>query len=220
MEDVAKELLDEIKSIFTRCIYPEHKSRPVCCNPDGSHKGPRENVKNEHVKFTENFKIVDLTEWDEYFLKIARVVATKSKDPHTQCGSVIVDRNKSIISTGYNSYVRGMKDHIHTVELGVFIEPISVNRIERPEKYYWIEHAERNAIYNAASKGISIESLTMYNTTPIPCTGCMRGIINSGIKTIFVSDQDWPEWREDAARSYAMAKECNLTVNIYNYDSL
>ena len=71
--------------------------------------------------------------WKEYFRNIAHQVKLKSKDKYTQIGAVIVGADNEIVSTGYNSFPRGIYDN----------EPL---RQERPEKYYWFEHAERNAI--------------------------------------------------------------------------
>ena len=75
--------------------------------------------------------------WNEYFLNIAEAVKLKSKDQRTQIGAVIVGQDKEIVSTGFNSFPRGIND---------FVE----ERQQRPEKYFWMEHAERNALYNAA----------------------------------------------------------------------
>jgi len=82
-------------------------------------------------------------EWDDYFLNIAENVKLKSKDKRTQIGAVIVGKGNEIVSTGYNSFPRNINDSIE-------------ERQVRPEKYYWFEHAERNAIYNAARIGVSL----------------------------------------------------------------
>ena len=55
-------------------------------------------------------------------------------------------------------------------------------RQERPEKYYWFEHAERNSIYNAARIGVSTKGSKMYMTCGVPCADCARAIINAGAK--------------------------------------
>ena len=73
--------------------------------------------------------------WNKYFMSIAALVSMKSKDQKTHHGAVIVGPNNEIRSTGYNSFVRRLKDDVP-------------ERQERPEKYHWFEHAERNAIYN------------------------------------------------------------------------
>jgi len=62
-------------------------------------------------------------------------------------------------------------------------------RQERPEKYHWFEHAERNAIYNAARIGVSTKGCTMYLTCGLPCTECCRGIINAGITKVVCSQE-------------------------------
>ena len=76
--------------------------------------------------------------WDQYFLNIAEEVKQKSKDRRTKIGAVIVGKDHEIITTGYNSFPRGINDDVE-------------ERQVRPEKYYWFEHAERNALYKAAS---------------------------------------------------------------------
>ena len=144
--------------------------------------------------------------WDEYFLNIAEQVKLKSKDKSTQIGAVIVGRNKEIVSTGYNSFPRGIDDSV-------------LARQERPEKYFWFEHAERNAIYNAALIGASTEGCTMYLSCEIPCADCTRGIINSGIKEIVckqerVTHQD--KWLESSQRSLTMLNEAGVEVRYYS----
>ena len=110
--------------------------------------------------------------WVEYFYNIAEQVKEKSKDERTKIGAVIVGKDKEIVSTGYNSFPRGIEDY-------------KKERQERPEKYYWFEHAERNAIYNAARIGVSTKGCTMYLTCGIPCADCARGIIKALIFICF-----------------------------------
>ena len=117
--------------------------------------------------------------WKEYFRGIAQQVKLKSKDKYTQIGAVVVGIDNQIVSTGYNSFPRGINDMLD-------------ERQERPEKYYWFEHAERNSLYNAALIGVSTKGCTMYLTCGIPCADCARGIINSGIKKILQAT-----WRLD-----------------------
>lgn len=143
--------------------------------------------------------------WDEYFLNIAEQVKLKSKDRSTQIGAVIVGRNREIVSTGYNSFPRGIDDSV-------------LERQDRPEKYFWFEHAERNAIYNAALIGSSTEGCTMYLSCEIPCADCARGIINSGIKEIVckrnrVTNQD--KWLESGKRSLIMFREASVNIRYY-----
>ena len=111
-------------------------------------------------------------EWLRYFINIAEQVKLKSKDRSTQIGAVIVGKDKEIRSTGYNSFPRGLDDEVP-------------ERQERPEKYYFFEHSERNAIYNAARVGIPLDESVIIVTSGIPCADCARAIINSGIKAVY-----------------------------------
>ena len=144
-------------------------------------------------------------EWNEYFRGIAHQVKLKSKDARTQIGAVIVGHDNEIVSTGYNSFPRGIDDNV-------------IDRQTRPEKYYWFEHAERNAIYNAARIGVSTKGCTMYLTCHVPCADCARGIINAGITTIYCEREGGAvgkKWDESSARSMEMFNEAGVTVNIY-----
>jgi dCMP deaminase len=144
--------------------------------------------------------------WDEYFINIAEQVKLKSKDNNTQIGVVIVGKDNEIVSTGYNSFPRGINDDID-------------ERQEKPEKYFWFEHAERNAIYNAARIGVSTLGTTMYMTCGISCADCTRAIINSGISKIILRSGRGatnPKWQESAQRSEQMFKEAGTIVEYYD----
>ena len=144
--------------------------------------------------------------WVEYFRNLAHQVKLKSKDNSTKIGAVIVGKDKEIVSTGYNSFPRGLKDY----------EP---ERQERPEKYFWFEHAERNAIYNAARIGVSTKGCTMYLSCGIPCSDCARGIINAGITRIFCERGDVTKgshWEENYERSWTMLEEAGINVQFYD----
>ena len=144
--------------------------------------------------------------WTEYFLNIAEQVKLKSKDKSTQIGAVIVGSDNEVLSTGYNSFPRGLDD-----SLG--------ERQERPEKYYWIEHAERNAIFNAARIGVSLKNSTIYLTSGLPCMDCARGIVNSGIKVVWCKTEcttkNKEKWVESQKRSKQLLNECG--VQVYHY---
>jgi len=111
--------------------------------------------------------------WDEYYLRICRMVSARSKDPNTQIGCVIVGPAHEIRSTGYNSLPRGIRDDV-------------TERFERPAKYLWMEHAERNAICNAARAGTATEGCTIY-VEIMPCMDCARAIVQAGIVEVVVS---------------------------------
>jgi len=143
--------------------------------------------------------------WNEYFRGIAHQVKLKSKDERTQIGAVIVGTDNEIVSTGYNSFPRGIVDS-------------KSERQERPEKYYWFEHAERNAIYNAARIGVSTKGCRMYLTCGIPCSDCARGIINAGIIEIYCEREGGAtgsKWDESAIRSMKMFNETGIEIKFY-----
>jgi dCMP deaminase len=144
--------------------------------------------------------------WTEYFLGIAEQVKLKSKDESTQIGAVIVGVDNEILSTGYNSFPRGMDDS-------------KLERQERPEKYFWFEHAERNAIYNAARIGVSLKNSTIYLTSGLPCMDCARGIVNSGIKIVWCKKEcttkNKEKWEESQMKSLQLLNECGIQVFYY-----
>jgi dCMP deaminase len=121
--------------------------------------------------------------WDQYYLGICRMVATRSKDPNTQIGCVIVGPAHEIRSTGYNSFPRGIRDDVP-------------ERLERPMKYLWIEHAERNAICNAARCGTPLEGCTIY-VEIMPCMDCARAIVQAGITTVAISDERMKQYSSE-----------------------
>lgn len=145
--------------------------------------------------------------WVEYFRNLAHNVKLKSKDVNTQIGAVIVGKDKEIVSTGYNSFPRGIDD-------------TKKQRQEKPEKYFFFEHAERNAIYNAARIGVSTKGTTMYLSCGVPCADCARGIINAGIVRIFCEKggtaSRGPKWEESAERSWEMFDEASVKVCFYD----
>lgn len=141
-------------------------------------------------------------EWGEYLLKLAFTVSEKSKDPSVKVGCVIVGPSREIRSTGFNGFPRGCNDNIP-------------ERNVQPKKYLWFEHAERNAIYNAARCGIPLEGCIMYVTAP-PCTNCARGIVQSGIKKIVYpvdhAFKDREDWKEDMKEAKAILNEGGVAL--------
>jgi dCMP deaminase len=121
--------------------------------------------------------------WEEYYLDICKVVAARSKDPNTQIGCVIAGPAHEIRSTGYNSLPRGIRDDVP-------------ERLERPTKYLWMEHAERNAIYNAARCGTPLEGCTLY-VEIMPCMDCGRAIVQAGIREVIVSGARMSQYSSD-----------------------
>lgn len=147
-----------------------------------------------------------MIDWDTYFMSIAYLAAMRSKDESTHVGAAIVGPDKELRSIGYNGFPRGLDDTIKERQI-------------RPEKYFWFEHAERNAIYNATLSGTSLKGCKMY-TNGTPCMDCGRGIIQSGIIEVIV-DVNWEkqnpeEWENQAKRTKIMFDEAGIKLRYWN----
>ncbi len=117
---------------------------------------------------------------DEYFLKIASVVAERSTCRRHHIGAVAV-RDKHILATGYNGAPSGQKD---CLELGCLRDELGIPSGERHEICRGI-HAEQNVIIQASLHGVSLEGSTIY-CTHTPCVLCAKMLVNARIKQ-FVS---------------------------------
>lgn len=137
--------------------------------------------------------------WNKRWMDLAKTVAGWSKDPSTKVGAVIIDSREVVRALGWNGIPRGVTD---------------VGRDTRPEKYLWYEHAERNAIYNAASTGTPLEGTTLFTTLP-PCSDCARAIIQSGIKKV-VTTRTVPNenWNEHWDVAHQMFEEAGIELEM------
>jgi deoxycytidylate deaminase len=103
--------------------------------------------------------------WDKYFIGIANAVAAKSKDPSSKMGCVIVDKNKRVVSLGYNGMIQGANEAKMTLS-------------ERPMKYYFAIHSEMNAVIFARR---DLTGCTLYNRVAT-CENCLKYCLQAGIK--------------------------------------
>lgn len=124
-------------------------------------------------------KRADYITWDQYFMGIAIMSAQRSKDPGTQVGACIVDDDNRILSVGYNGMPTGcVDDDMPWNREGENLE----------SKYYFVCHAELNAILNYRGAG-NLKGSRCY-VTLFPCNECAKAIIQSGIKEIiYLSDK-------------------------------
>lgn len=138
--------------------------------------------------------------WTTRWMDMVDLVASWSKDRSTKVGCVIIDDRQVILSSGWNGFPRGIDD---TVE----------SRHERPAKYKWTEHAERNAIYNAAANGIKLRGATMFIRW-FPCSDCARAIIQSGIATLVCTEPNFDNeiWGADFRVSHEMLVEAKINI--------
>ncbi len=113
-------------------------------------------------------------DWHDYFMNIARQVATRSTCDRKHVGAVIV-RERTILSTGYNGSVRAMP---HCDDIGHDLEN---------DHCVATVHAEANAIIQAAKNGVQVDGGQLY-TTASPCWNCFKLIANSGIREIYYGE--------------------------------
>lgn len=140
--------------------------------------------------------------WDLRFLRLAKEVASWSKDKSTKIGCVIT-KNKKFKSLGYNGMPAKLDDD-------------KIERHERPNKYFYFTHAEDNALENyprAKAKGC-----TAY-ITHFPCSACTRRLLNNKIKrivTIKRPSTDFDErWKADMTAALDMLREAAIIIDEY-----
>lgn len=145
--------------------------------------------------------------FEEYFLLLAELISIKSKDLSTKVGAIVTGPNNEIISTGYNGFPIGANDKRNSW-------------YERPKKYLVSCHAEENAIVFAARRGTPTDGCSIY-VTHFPCATCMRMIIQSGIKKVYIPEnpeitqheKDFSErWKEQRLAAIEMANDCEIQI--------
>lgn len=123
----------------------------------------------------------DYISWDEYFTGIAILSGMRSKDPNTQVGACIVDKNNRILSVGYNGFPNGCADDLF---------PWAREGDVLDTKYAFVAHSELNAILNY--RGGNLEGSRIY-VSLFPCNECAKAIIQSGIKMICYDSDKYGE---------------------------
>ena len=129
--------------------------------------------------------------WDEYFLRMTRIVAERSTCLRRHVGAVLV-RNKRILSTGYNGAPSGLP---HCGEVGCLRDELGVPSGERHELCRAL-HAEMNALLQCAVHGVSTKGGTLYGTNQ-PCSLCAKMLINAGIERVVVLEAYPDEMAEE-----------------------
>ncbi len=138
--------------------------------------------------------------WDERWMATAVQKGSWSKDRSRKVGAVIVDKDNVEVSNGWNGFPRKINDDVE-------------ERHQRPAKYLWSEHSERNALYNAARKGRATDGCRIYQSM-YPCAHCARGIIQSGIVEVITVEPDWDDltYADEFAVTKAMLDEAGVNV--------
>ena len=162
------------------------------------------------LKEIDNAKKYQPPSWDRLFFRLVYEYASKSKDPSSRIGAIIV-KDKRPILFGYNGFPEGVED-----------TPERLNN--REEKYMLVEHAERNALDMATRFGIKTEGGILY-TQVHPCASCAKGIIQSQIKEIVLhqpADEYFRgrpagvNWKKDHEYSKMMFIEAGVKIRYFN----
>ncbi len=153
--------------------------------------------------------VKNIIKWDKRFLDLAEHISQWSKDPSTQVGAVIADKDNRIVSVGYNGFPKGVNDDEERYE-------------DREQKYSLIVHAEINAIL-FAQKGL--KNTTLYTWPLPPCERCAGFIIQSGLETVvsidLFSDKEGKttdrgyRWGESFEIAQKMFQESSVNMRIY-----
>ena len=142
--------------------------------------------------------------WDEYFFRHVYLAASKSRDPRTKIGAILV-KDGIIISEGYNGFCRGVKD-------------LPERYLDKETKYRFTCHAEANSVLNACRHSICTMN-SICCTNGIPCCECSKVLIQAGILEIVVHKQ-WPEmnqkWQESIKTSKIMFKEAGIKIRVFD----
>lgn len=136
-----------------------------------------------------------MTKWDARFIDLAKLVASWSKDPSTQVGAVIVDKDKRIVSTGFNGFPQGVDDEA----------------TDRDIKLLRTIHAEENALLFARR---DVTGMTVYVTRP-PCARCAAKLIQSGVSRVVypLPPVDFVErWGDEMREANAMFSQVGTTI--------
>ncbi|MDY0385148.1 MAG: cytidine/deoxycytidylate deaminase family protein [Geobacter sp.] len=139
--------------------------------------------------------------WDQYFIDITHLVATRSTCLRRQVGALLV-KDRNILATGYNGTPSGIT---HCEDVGCLRERLKVPSGERHELCRGL-HAEQNAIIQAARHGVNIDGATLYCTT-MPCIICTKMLINAGIRRIVYEEG----YADELARE--MVAEAQIAVD-------
>src|SRR5690348_5582926 len=139
---------------------------------------------------------------DRTYLSLCREASESSSDPDTRVGCVVVKRARVLVR-GCNTFPHGLEDP-------------TGGRSTRPNKYTWIEHAERNAIYSAARTGVALAQARIY-VELMPCIECARAIIQAGISGVVVSADrmlhyESDKYSEEHALAELMLREAGVWV--------
>jgi dCMP deaminase len=137
--------------------------------------------------------------WDLRFLELTKLVSTWSKDPSTQTGAVIVDKNRHVVSVGYNGFPHRLNDTNERLN-------------DRPTKYSMIVHCEMNAVLNSQR---SVEGCTLYTWPFLSCDRCAVHMIQAGIDRVVapvLPERLYDRWLESVTKTKSYFTEAGIEI--------
>ena len=146
---------------------------------------------------------------DDTYMKMAQLIAKRSKDPNSQVGAVIVSSDDRILSMGYNGFPNGISDDDFPWEREA--------EKEEDTKYPYVCHAEVNAILNFRGDIKALVGSTLY-VTLFPCNECMKLILQTGISNIIYLEDKYPYTPSQRA-VYRMANATHTSIQPYKQPS-
>jgi dCMP deaminase len=137
--------------------------------------------------------------WTDEIRTALEEVTRLSSDAETKVGVVIADKDDNVVCVDCNKLTPGV--------------PPILERIYRPTKYDWMEHAERAAIYSAARLGIPLQGMSMYMRW-FPCAECARAITLSGISRLYAQEPDFKDsrWGNEFIRAKYILEKGNVEI--------
>lgn len=138
------------------------------------------------------------------WLKECYTYAKQSNHPSTHNAALLINHDKVVLK-GKNVLPPGVKE--------------CRNRFEGENKHVYLNHAERDVIYKAASKGIATKGLTVVMPW-LPCIPCANAVISAGIKHLIIHKQmverTAEKWQDELRNAVQIMKEAGITITAYD----
>lgn len=127
-------------------------------------------------------------------------IASTSSDPQRHVAAIALNAEGQVLMGRSNHHPKGCV--------------MTADRLVRPEKYFWIEHAERNLIYAAARESVSLVGATIL-VSHVPCMDCARALALSGARTVIAVKPSSARWQEHCDRAQTLFHECEVAFSMY-----
>ena len=144
--------------------------------------------------------------WEEYFLAIAFIISSRSRDIETKHGAIITDKNNIILGTGYNSFIKNINDNLIPKT--------------RPGKYPFMIHAEENALLNCKILPREVMGGGTVYITGQPCNNCFQKLIQGGVERFIIAKRQGTklETKETIKIFKFLVKQTKVTIKYINFN--